>query len=113
YFSRGKYSVVVDAKAEEVPGNKVKVSIEIHEGQRARIQQINVVGNSAFAEDELLGQLQLHTPNWLSWYRQDDRYAKEALSPDLETLRAYYMDRGYAAFEIPSSQVAIGPEKND
>jgi len=113
YFSRGKYAVVVDAKAEEVPDNKVKVSIDIHEGKRARIQQINVVGNSAFSEDELLGQLQLHTPNWLSWYRQDDRYAKEALSGDLETLRSYYMDRGYADFAITSSQVAIGPEKND
>jgi outer membrane protein insertion porin family len=113
YFSRGKYSVVVDAKAEEVPDDKVKVSIDIHEGQRARIQQINIVGNSVFSEDELLGQLQLRTPNWLSWYRQDDRYAKETLSADLETLRSYYMDRGYADFAITSSQVAIGPEKND
>jgi outer membrane protein insertion porin family len=113
YFSRGKYSVVVDAKAEEVPDNRVKVSIDIHEGQRARIQQINIVGNSSFSEGELLSQLQLHTPNWLSWYRQDDRYAKEALSADFETLRSYYMDRGYADFAITSSQVAIGPEKND
>ena len=113
YFSRGKYSVVVDAKAEEVPDNKVKVAIDIHEGKRARIQQINIVGNSRFSEEELLGQLQLRTPNWLSWYRQDDRYAKEALSGDLETLRSYYMDRGYADFAITSSQVAIGPEKDD
>lgn len=113
YFSRGKYSVRVDAKAEEAPGNKVKVSIDIHEGNRARIEQINVVGNSSFSDDELLGELQLRTPNWLSWYRQDDRYAKEALSADLETLRSYYMDRGYADFAIASSQVAIGPEQDD
>jgi outer membrane protein insertion porin family len=113
YFARGKYSVVVDAKADEVPDNKVRVAIDIHEGKRARIQQINIVGNSSFAEGELLGQLQLRTPNWLSWYRQDDRYAKEALSGDLETLRSYYMDRGYADFAITSSQVAIGPEKDD
>lgn len=113
YFSRGKYSVRVDAKAVEAPGNKVKVSIDIHEGNRARISQINVVGNSSFSDDELLGELQLRTPNWLSWYRQDDRYAKEALSADLETLRSYYMDRGYADFAITSSQVAIGPEQDD
>lgn len=113
YFSRGKYSVRIDAKAEEAPGNKVKVSIDIHEGNRARIEQINVVGNSSFSDDELLGELQLRTPNWLSWYRQDDRYAKEALSADLETLRSYYMDRGYADFAITSSQVAIGPEQDD
>ena len=113
YFSRGKYAVRVDANAEETPGNKVKVAIAIVEGARARIAQINIVGNRAFDEDQLLEQLQLRTPNWLSWYKQDDRYAKEALTSDLETLRSYYMDRGYADFEIASSQVAISPEKSD
>src|SRR4030095_660257 len=59
YFSRGKDSVRVATKAQEVPGNKVKVSIDIHEGKRARIEQINIVGNSSFSDDELLGQLRL------------------------------------------------------
>jgi outer membrane protein insertion porin family len=113
YFSRGKYSVRVDTTAEEMPDNRVRVSIDINEGGRARIQNINIVGNKSFEEDELLGQLQLREPNWLSWYRQDDRYAKESLTGDLETLRSYYMDRGYADFAITSSQVAIGPEKDE
>lgn len=113
YFSRGKYSVKVDARADEVPGNKVKVAINITEGKRARIQQINVTGNHAFADEELLKPFELSTPNWLSWYKQDDRYAKEALSGDMEKLRSYYMDRGYADFAITSSQVAIGQEKDE
>lgn len=113
YFSRGKYAVRVEAQATEVPGNRVKVTIDINEGKRARIQQINVVGNTAFPDGELLAQLQLHSPNWLSWYKQDDRYAKESLGADLETLRSYYMDRGYADFEIVSNQVAIDPGKDD
>jgi outer membrane protein insertion porin family len=113
YFSRGKYGVRVDANAEELPDNRVKVSIDIREGARARIQNINIVGNHAFKEAELLDQLQLREPNWLSWYRQDDRYAKESLAGDLETLRSYYMDRGYADFEITSNQVAIAPEKDE
>jgi outer membrane protein insertion porin family len=113
YFSRGKYAVKVDAKAEEVPGNRVKVAIDITEGSRARIRQINVVGNRTFSEQELLGEFQLSTPNWLSWYKQDDRYAKESLTGDLEALRSYYMDRGYADFEIVSNQVAISPEKDE
>ena len=113
YFSRGKYAVRVDAKVEEVPGNKVKITIDVNEGQRARIRQINVAGNTAFEDEELLDQFELKTPNWLSWYRSDDRYAREALSGDLEKLRSYYMDRGYANFGVTSTQVAIAPEKDD
>jgi outer membrane protein insertion porin family len=113
YFSRGKYAVRVDAKVEEVPGNKVKLTIDVTEGKRARIRQINIAGNTAFDDATLLEQFELKTPNWLSWYRSDDRYAREALSGDLEKLRSYYMDRGYANFAVTSTQVAIAPEKDD
>ena len=113
YFSRGKYAVRIDTQVEEVPGNKVKIRIDINEGKRARIRQINIVGNEAFPDDELLDAFELRTPNWLSWYRQDDRYARETLSGDLESLRSYYLDRGYANFDIESAQVAISPEKDD
>lgn len=113
YFSRGKYAVRVDTQVEEVPGNKVKITIDITEGKRARIRQINIAGNTAFPEEDLLEAFELKTPNWLSWYRQDDRYAREALSGDLEKLRSYYMDRGYANFAVTSTQVAIAPEKDD
>lgn len=113
YFARGKYGVRVDTQVEEVPGNKVKVTVDIKEGKRAKIRQINIAGNTAFTDEELREQFELKTPNWLSWYRQDDRYARESLQGDLEKLRSYYMDRGYANFAVTSTQVAIAPEKDD
>ena len=73
YFSRGKYAVKVDTDVVEVPGNKVRITIDIVEGKRAKIRQINIVGNASYPEDELLDDFELKTPNWLSWYRQDDR----------------------------------------
>jgi outer membrane protein insertion porin family len=113
YYSRGKYAVRVDANVEELPGNRVRIAIDIAEGKRAKIRQINIVGNTRFDDDELREDFELDTPNWLSWYRQDDRYARESLQGDLEKLRSYYMDRGYANFQIESAQVAIAPEKDD
>jgi outer membrane protein insertion porin family len=113
YFSRGKYAVRIDPKVEDVPGNKVRIKIEIVEGQRARIRQINLVGNTAYDDEELLDAFELRTPNWLSWYRQDDRYSRESLQGDIETLTSYYQDRGYANFAVESTQVAIAPEMDD
>jgi len=113
YFSRGKYGVRIDTTVEDQPGNRVRVKIDIKEGTRAKIRQVNVVGNTVFDDDELTDAFELRTPNWLSWYRQDDRYSKEALQGDLEKLRSYYQDRGYANMVIESTQVAIAPEKDD
>jgi len=113
YYARGKYGVRIDTKVEEVPGNQVKIKIDIKEGGRARIRQINLVGNTRFPPKEILSTLELHTPNWLSWYRQDDRYSRESLQGDLEKIRNFYMDRGYANFQIESTQVTIAPEKED
>ena len=113
YYDRGKYGVKVVSNVQDRPNNTVRVSIDIKEGERAKIRQVNLVGNLSFDDDEIREHFTLDTANWLSWFRQDDHYAKEALEGDLETLRSFYMDRGYADFRIDSTQVAISPNKKD
>ncbi|MEJ2256744.1 MAG: outer membrane protein assembly factor BamA, partial [Woeseiaceae bacterium] len=113
YYDRGKYGVQIDTEIQERPNNTVRIQIDVKEGERARIRQVNIVGNDTFDEDEIREGFTLDTANWLSWIRQDDRYAKESLEGDLETLRSFYMDRGYADFKVESTQVAISPNKKD
>jgi outer membrane protein insertion porin family len=113
YYSRGKYASKIEPSVEDLPGNRVRVHIDIEEGARSRIREINIVGNTVFDDDELLENFELSTGNWLSKFRKNDRYAKEALEGDLETLRSYYMDRGYADFRVADVQVSISPDKND
>jgi outer membrane protein insertion porin family len=113
YYDRGKYGVQVDTNVEDRPNNTVRIKIDIKEGDRAKIRQVNIVGNTSFSEAEIREDFNLDTANWLSWLRQDDRYEKQGLEGDLETLRSFYMNRGYANFEIESTQVAISPNKKD
>jgi outer membrane protein insertion porin family len=113
YYSRGKYGVGVDTVVTPDTDNRVKVAIKIREGERAVIRSINIVGDTTFKQKPILQTFQLKTPNWLSWYKQDDRYSRETLQGDLERLRDFYMDRGYANFQINSTQVQITPEKSD
>ncbi len=111
YFSQGKYAVKIDTAVQNESDNRVKVKITIHEGDRAKIREINIVGNHKYTDKDIITGFQLHTPNWLSWYRQDDRYSRESLQGDIETLRSFYMDRGYANFQVGSTQVQISPDK--
>lgn len=113
YYDRGKYGVEISSEVTDRPNNTVAIRIDVKEGDRAKIRQVNIVGNHSFPENEVRADFELDTANWLSWLRQDDRYAKEALSGDLETLRSFYMDRGYADFRVESTQVAISPNRKD
>ena len=113
YYDRGKYGVQVTTDVQDRPNNTVRVKIDVKEGERAKIRQVNVVGNRAFSNDDIREDFNLDTANWLSWIRQDDRYEKQGLEGDLETLRSFYMDRGYADFRVESTQVAISPNKKD
>lgn len=113
YYSRGKYALKIDSEVSNLSRNRVAVVIKISEGRAARIQQINIVGNKAFSDADLLKSFDLSTPNLLSFYTKDDQYSKQKLSADLERLRSYYMDRGYIKFEIESTQVSITPDKKE
>jgi outer membrane protein insertion porin family len=113
YYDRGKYGVEIKTDVQDRPNNTVRIKVDVKEGDRAKIRQVNIVGNDSFDENDIRAGFTLDTANWLSWIRQDDRYAKEALEGDLEILRSFYMDRGYADFRVDSTQVAISPNKKD
>ncbi len=113
YYGRGKYGVRINTKVIPDTDNRVKIQIKIVEGSRAVIRSINVVGATHFSQARILKHFHLRTPDWLSWYKDDDRYSRSTLKGDLERLRDFYMDRGYANFEIRSTQVQISPDKKN
>lgn len=111
YFNRGKYAVEIKSTLTPLERNRVAVQFDVVEGDSARIQQINIVGNQAFKEKELLKQFGSTTPGWLTWYTKSDQYSKTRLAGDIEALRSFYLNRGYVEFNVDSTQVSISPDK--
>ena len=111
YFNRGKYAVEIKSTVTPQERNRVAIQFDVVEGDSARIQQINVVGNKAFTEKELLKQFTSTTPGWLTWYTKNDQYSKSRLGGDIEALRSFYLNRGYLEFNVDSTQVSISPDK--
>ncbi len=113
YLSRGKYATQITTTVTPLERNRVAVNFTVVEGDVAKIRDIKIVGAKAFKEKRLRKLFQLTTPTWLSWYTKNDRYSRQKLSADLETLRSYYLNRGYLDFELESTQVSITPDKRD
>src|SRR5690554_2553228 len=111
YIGQGRYNARVKATAEVLPRNRVAIRLDINEGTVAAIQHINLVGNKEFSDEELRDLFELRTTSWWNSLINSDKYARERLSGDLETLRSFYLDRGYLDFNVESSQVSISPDK--
>lgn len=113
YISTGKYAVQITTTTTPLERNRVAINFDIKEGRTARIRQISFVGNETFDDKTLRGLFVLTTPGLLTWFTKNDQYSKQKLSADLETVRSYYLDRGYLEFSIESTQVSITPDMQD
>ncbi len=111
YLNKSFYAVDVVTTVTPIERNRVNLTFTVMEGAPARINDIQIVGNQAFSDSTLKGLFEQDTGGWLSWYTKSDRYARSKLNADLETLRSYYLQRGYLEFRIDSTQVAISPDK--
>jgi len=113
YLAKGRYGAQVETTVTPLERNRVGINFAVTEGDVAKIRSINIVGANAFEEKTLLDLFVLRTPGWLTWYTKADQYSRQRLAGDLETLRSYYLDRGYLDFTIESTQVSITPDKRD
>lgn len=113
YINRSLYAAEVVTTVTPIDRNRVNLTFTVVEGDPARISEIRIVGNQAFGESTLRNLFDLDTGGWLSWYTKSDRYSRAKLNADIETLRSYYLTRGYLEFNVESTQVAILPNKTD
>ena len=111
YLSRSLYGAEVVTTVTPIERNRVNLNFNVIEGDVAKIKTLNIVGAQAFSESTLKGLFDQDTGGWLSWYTKSDRYSRNKLNADLESLRSYYLTRGYLEFKIDSTQVAISPDK--
>lgn len=113
YINKSMYAVEIVTTVTPIERNRVNLSFAVTEGDTAKISDINIVGNKSFSADTLRGLFDSDTGNWLSWYTKSNRYARTKLNADIETLRSYYLARGFLEFKVDSTQVAISPDKKD
>ena len=112
-YSRGKYGMEFETSVRELERNRVAITLTIREGKTARIQQIRIIGNEAFTDEELLSLIESAETDQTSWFSSADEYSRTTLEGDLESIRSHYLDRGYINFSITSSPVTITPDKKE
>lgn len=111
YLAQGRYDATIEPSVKKLPRNRVDIKIDIDEGKSSGVRHINIVGATKFHQAELLEPLELKHPTLFSFIRGKDKYSREKLQGDLETLEAHYQNQGYVEFNTRSVQVSITPDQ--
>nr|WP_315855089.1 outer membrane protein assembly factor BamA [Chenggangzhangella methanolivorans] len=112
YRRSGRYEVSVEPKTISQPSGRVDLVFEINEGEKTKIGSINFEGNTAFDGGTLRDQMTTTESNWLSWIKTSDVYDPDRVNADLELIRKFYLNHGYADFRVVSANASLDRATN-
>ena len=113
YYDNGRYSSVISIIEKELDNNLVELSLNIDEGSASTIKEIKIIGNNNFSDRLLKSLIKSGPKYWFEVWSDKDIYNSTLLDQDIEAIRDYYLNRGYAKFKIVSKQVNLSPDKQN
>ena len=111
YQNTGRYNAKVETIVNTLPNNRAEVKLQIKENDIALLKALTFEGNQAFKTGTLLEQIELQPDSW--WKLFGNKFDNTLLEKDLETIRQYYLDRGYAKFQVSSTDIQLNDEKTE
>jgi outer membrane protein insertion porin family len=113
YRRQGRFAATVEPKMVQLDQNRVDIVFEISEGDKSKVRRINVIGNEAFSDAELRGEMATKQTGLTKIFSSGTSYDPDRLSYDQQKLRQFYLTNGYADFRVISAVAELTPDKRD
>ena len=113
YKRQGRFAATVEPQMVQLAQNRVDVVFEIDEGPKSKVRQINIIGNEAFSDGELRGEMITKQARLTSFLSSNTSYDPDRLAFDQQKLRQFYLTQGYADFRVVSAVAELTPDQRD
>lgn len=111
YQSTGRYNAKVETVITPTGDNGAELKIDIKENDAALLKEIIFNGNNVFSSGRLEDQIELQEDSW--WKFFGNKFDSAQFDKDLQSLRDFYLDRGYAKFQILGTDVQLNDSKDE
>lgn len=113
YKRQGRFAATVEPQMVQLDQNRVDVVFEINEGPKSKVRKINIIGNDAFSDGQLQGEMVTKEAGLLKLFSGGTSYDPDRLAFDQQKLRQFYLTNGYADFRVVSAVAELTPDKRD
>ncbi|MFO7853731.1 MAG: outer membrane protein assembly factor BamA [Paracoccaceae bacterium] len=113
YRRSGRYGATVEPVVIDRGEGRVDLVFEIDEGPVTGVRSIDFIGNVAFSDRRLRAAIETRESGILSSLFGSGTYDPDRLEFDRELLRRFYLDSGYADFEVLSATAELTADRED
>ncbi|WP_246156098.1 outer membrane protein assembly factor BamA [Sphingorhabdus profundilacus] len=113
YKRQGRFAASIEPKLVQLDQNRVDIVFEITEGPKSKVQQINIIGNDKFSDNQLRGEMVTKQARFYTFFSSGTSYDPDRLAFDQQKLRQFYLTQGYADFRVVSAVAELTPDKQD
>ena len=113
YKRQGRFAASVEPKMVMLEQNRVDIVFEINEGPKSKVRKINIIGNEAFGDGELRGEMITKQSSITRVFSSGTTYDPDRMAFDQQKLRQFYLTKGYADFRVVSAVAELTPDKKD
>ncbi|PRM46007.1 outer membrane protein assembly factor BamA [Haemophilus influenzae] len=109
YVSIGRYNATVEPIVNTLPNNRTEILIQINEDDKAKLASLTFNGNESVSSSTLQEQMELQPDSW--WKLWGNKFEGAQFEKDLQAIRDYYLNNGYAKAQITKTDVQLNNEK--
>lgn len=109
YASVGRYNATVEPIVNTLPNNRTEILIQINEYDKAKLASLTFKGNESVSSSTLQEQMELQPDSW--WKLWGNKFEGAQFEKDLQAIRDYYLNNGYAKAQITKTDVQLNDEK--
>lgn len=110
YSEKGYQFAEVKPEIKEMPGGPklVHLTFNITPGPKVRIERVDFVGNTAFKDGKLAGEMKGNRAhNWLSFITSAGTFQEAKFDEDAERVTSFYRNNGYIFARVGQPQLDV------
>ena len=111
YRAAGRYAATVTPKVIPRSQNRVDIVFEIEEGATTLVRRISFIGNRNYSDGSLRDAIITKESAFWRFLGRSDIYDPAKLEADKVLLRRYYLERGFAEFQVLSAVAELAPDR--
>jgi outer membrane protein insertion porin family len=114
YRDKGFYEAKVNYTLVEVNKNEVNLVLNIDEGGKVSVKEINFTGNKSYKAKELLTVMETKTKSsipFVSMITGSGKLSKDTLDRDLEKISAFYYNHGFIKAKVGEPTIETKNQK--